>query len=118
MQGDKRTLSRRFVLVATLALMVSALTGMPALAQSLQDLRASGAVGEAFDGYARIRSGAGADQSLVDATNAQRRAIYQKRAQEQGISVDQVGRVYAKAIFDKAPAGDWFLLESGKWVQK
>jgi uncharacterized protein YdbL (DUF1318 family) len=118
MQGDKRTLSRRFVLVTALALMIGALTGMPAVAQSLQDLRASGAVGEVFDGYARVRSGDAVAQSLVDATNAQRRAIYQARAQEQGISVDQVGRVYAKVIFDKAPAGDWFLLESGKWVQK
>lgn len=118
MQGHKSTLSRRFVLGAVLALMIGAVTGLPALAQSLQDLRASGVIGEAFDGYARVRTSAGAAQSLVDATNAQRRAIYQKRAQEQGISVDQVGQVYAKVIFDKAQAGDWFLLNSGKWVQK
>jgi len=118
MQGDKSTLGRRFVLGAALALMVGALTGVPALAQSFQDLRASGAIGEAFDGYARVRSEGRGAQSLVDTTNAQRRTIYQTRAQEQGISVDQVGRVYAKAIFDKAQAGDWFLLESGKWIQK
>ena len=118
MQGHKKMLSRRFVLAAVVALMIGAVTGAPAVAQSFQDLRATGAVGEAFDGYARVRSTGGDAQSLVDATNAQRRAIYQKRAQEQGISDDQVGRVYAKAIFDKAPAGGWFLLESGKWVQK
>ena len=118
MQRDNNKLTRRFVLIAALALMVGTLAGGPAWAQTFQDLRASGAIGEGFDGFAGVRSGGDAAQAAADATNAQRRSIYQSRAQEQGISAAQVGRVYAKAIYDKAPAGVWFLLESGKWVQK
>lgn len=117
-KADQGKLTRRVFLAAALVLTVGLLTGAPAWAQSLQDLRATGQVGEGYDGFARVRSGGGAAQSVVNATNAQRRSIYQSRAQEQGISAAQVGRVYAKAIYDKAPSGTWFLLESGQWVQK
>ena len=55
---------------------------------------------------------------MVDAVNAKRRAIYAERAKEQGTTADQVGRVYARQILTKAPAGTWFLKESGKWVRK
>ena len=55
---------------------------------------------------------------MVDAVNAKRRAIYAARAKEQGTAADQVGRVYARQILGKAPAGTWFLQESGKWVRK
>ncbi len=87
-------------------------------AQSLNELRASGAVGEGYDGYARGRKAGGGAQSVVDAVNAKRRAIYAKRAKEQGTAAGQVGRVYARQILAKAPAGTWFLKESGQWVRK
>jgi hypothetical protein len=64
---------------------------------------------------ARARRGA---RSAVDAVNAKRRAIYAERAKEQGTAADQVGRVYARQILTKAPAGTWFLKESGEWVRK
>ncbi len=87
-------------------------------AQSLDAVRASGAVGEQFDGYATVRD-AGADvKALVDTVNAKRRGIYEQRAAEQGVSADQVGRVYAEKIMQKAPAGTWFRDESGNWSQK
>jgi hypothetical protein len=110
--------TRRFMLIAFLALIVGTLTSGSAWAQSFQDLRASGVIGEAFDGFSRVRSGGTAAQAAVDETNAKRLSIYKSRAQEQGIDAAQVGKVYAKAIFDKADKGMWFLLESGQWVQK
>ena len=55
---------------------------------------------------------------MVDAVNAKRRAIYAERAKEQGTTADQVGRVYARQILTKAPAGTWFLKESEEWVRK
>jgi len=110
-----RMVSRRSVLGLGLAALLI-LSGGPALAQSLNDLRASGAVGEAFDGYARARDGA--YRSLVQQTNAKRRAIYEKRANSQGVDAAQVGRVYAQQIMSKAPPGTWFLSESGSWSQK
>jgi uncharacterized protein YdbL (DUF1318 family) len=95
-----------------------ALAGAPASAQSLDQLRKSGAVGERFDGYAAVRQGGGSAREVVDQVNAKRRQIYVKRAGQDGLPVDQVGRVYAKTIQGKAPRGTWFLDQSGRWRQK
>lgn len=119
---DKRQMSRRkFLAGGTFALAAVAgftLVGVrPALADAeLGKLRASGAVGEAFDGYARARDASAA--AFVKQLNEQRRALYAKRAEAQGVSIDQVGRVYATQIVQKAPKGTWLLQENGKWVQK
>jgi len=116
MRQDDRLWTRRHfagaLAFAATALMIP--TG--ARAQSLNDLRASGAVGEGFDGFARAR--AGSARSTVDAVNDKRKVIYAARAKEKGTAAAQVGRVYAKQIMGKAPAGTWFLQESGSWVQK
>jgi len=112
---------RRFlsIMVALpVAAAASALFPVVAGAQSLNALRASGAVGEGYDGLARVRQAGGGARSVVDAVNAKRRAIYAERAKEQGTTADQVGRVYARQILGKAPAGTWFLKESGQWVRK
>ena len=114
-----RPLARRtFILrtVATLALCSVFALATPAHAQSLNDLKASGKVGEAFDGFARARDGS--VQGTVNTVNAKRQAIYTKRAGEQGISAAQVGRVYANQIIAKAPRGTWILMENGSWRQK
>ena len=83
----------RLSLFATLALIMT-LAVAPASAQSLDQLRKSGAVGERFDGLAVAREGSSA-RAIVNQVNAKRQQIYKKRANQQGISVDQVGRVYA-----------------------
>jgi hypothetical protein len=110
----RRTFFRLTLLaVATLVL---GLSGPPALAQSLDQLRASGAVGERFDGYAQaLQSGAA---GVVDQINAKRRQIYAERAASEGVSPDQIGRVYAKQIFSKAPPGTRFLQQNGAWIAK
>jgi uncharacterized protein YdbL (DUF1318 family) len=94
------------------------LAAAPVLAQSLKDLRAQGIVGEGYDGFARVRTPASGAQAAVDQANARRREIYAKRAAEQKVSPADVGRVYARQIFDKAPPGTWFLQENGQWVRK
>jgi uncharacterized protein YdbL (DUF1318 family) len=89
-------------------------------AQSLDSLRAGGVVGEQFDGYLVLRDTGAPEsvRSLVDGVNAKRRQIYGQRAAEQGVAIDQVGRVYAEEIFEDAEKGTWFLTESGDWIQK
>ena len=88
----------------------------PVAAQSLDSLRASGAVGERFDGYAEARDSSAA--GLVKQINAKRRQIYKQRAKAQGVAADQVGRVYAKKILKDAPGGTYFHQENGAWVKK
>ncbi len=120
MRNDFHAPRRRFlsIMVALPVVAAAALFPVAAGAQSLNALRASGAVGEGYDGFARVRKAGGGARSVVDAVNAKRRAIYVERAKEQGTAADQVGRVYARQILGKAPAGTWFLKESGEWVRK
>lgn len=112
--------SRRRLVALCAALAVcggTVLAGVaPVLAASLDELRASGAVGERYDGLAVARDASAGQQ--VETINAQRLQIYQQKAAAEGVSVGQVGRVYAKEIFGKAPKGTWFLGEDGSWMQK
>jgi uncharacterized protein YdbL (DUF1318 family) len=88
--------------------------------ERLDDLRASGAVGERYDGYAVVRA-QGADPSiaaLVESVNAKRRSIYEERAKKQGVPAQEVGKVYAQEIAAKAPRGTWLQGEDGKSIQK
>ena len=72
--------------------------------------------GERFDGFAQaLKSGAGA---TVDQVNAKRRKIYNDRAASEGVSPDQIGRIYAKQIANKAPPGTKILQEDGAWIVK
>lgn len=109
------TITRRVFLVVTLAAGL-ALVAPHVHAESAEALRASGQAGERWDGYMEARDpGAKAD---VDAINAQRKELYTQRAAQQGISVEEVGKVYAQQIFDKMPKGSWFKQPNGQWVQK
>jgi hypothetical protein len=111
---------RTWLLTLTPILVVLALALGPASAQSLDALRAGGVVGERFDGLAVVRDpGASAQvQALVQQVNQKRQQIYGQRASEQGVPIDQVGRVYAAQILGQAPSGTWFLSASGEWSQK
>ena len=107
---------RPYFLVLATALLAMVLTAPPALAQSLDQLRASGAVGERFDGYAQALDSSAA--GAVKQVNAKRKQIYAKEAKKTGAPIGQVGRVFAGRIFKQAPAGTKFLQENGKWVTK
>jgi len=118
MPSTPAPIGRLSALLAALAICAAVLTAFapPASAASLDQLRASGAVGERYDGLAVARDAA--VESQVKAINAKRRQIYQEKAAAEGVSPEQVGRVYAKEIVAKAPKGTWFLREDGSWVQK
>jgi uncharacterized protein YdbL (DUF1318 family) len=112
---------RRSFLFAALGLaaFAASLLSVPAQAASLDELRAAGVIAERYDGFVEVRQGgSGEAKQIVNSVNAERRRIYQKRADEQGVSIDQVGRVYAQQIFQKAPAGTYFRREDGSYMQK
>jgi uncharacterized protein YdbL (DUF1318 family) len=119
-------MKRRFVLGASrlngLILVLGLLLAFnapAAMAQSLDELRASGAIGERYDGYVAVRdSGAAGAKSVAKEVNAKRRSLYEERAAAQGVKPEDVGRVYAGQIMQKAPGGTWFLDENGNWRQK
>lgn len=101
------------LVLVTLALLAVLPT---ASAQSIDELRKSGAVGERHDGYVVPRDASA--KEAAERINAQRREIYQARAKEQGVSAEAVGKVYAQQIIEQAPKGTWFLGPDGKWRQK
>lgn len=106
-----------FPLVVLIAIvLVTGLFAAPASAQSLDELRASGAIGERYDGLVEARDPGAA--AAVKEINAKRQEIYTERAASQGVAADQVGRVYAKEILQKAPAGTWFLAPDNTWTRK
>ena len=113
---------RRFGLLLWAGMLVCALTpdaGAQSQARFLDAPRATGVVGERYDGYAVVRGAASPDVvALVDAVNAERRAVYAQRAAADGVPIEAVGKIYAAEIIKSAPKGTWFLSESGQWTQK
>lgn len=105
-----------------LTLLVALTLPLAALAQGrpLDAPRAAGQVGERFDGFAVVRDTAAPAgvRALVDQANAERRMLYQQRATADGATPDAVGKIYAQEILKAAPAGTWFLQESGQWTKK
>lgn len=109
---------RRATLIIMLAL-TAVFGAAPAMAADLDSLRASGVIAERYDGFVEIRKGGSAEaRRIVAEVNAKRREIYKKRAEAQDVPVDQVGRIYAKQIFEKVPEGVWFRTPDGEYVQK
>jgi len=116
--------SNRFGLAGgLLALALLLFAAVPqALAQGkpLDAPRAAGTIGERYDGYVVLRDG-NAPQSvknLVAETNAQRKALYEKRAKEDKAPVAAIGKIYAQQIIRSAPKGTYFLDESGRWTRR
>ena len=112
-----RNCSSSFYRWITMTIVVFLLAGgITAWAASLQDLRASGALGESASGYAVARDASATAE--VASINKEREAVYTRKATAQGVSIDQVGKVYAKEIFKKVPAGTWLQNPQGQWLQK
>jgi len=108
-----------FAAAAALLLLTLSLVSGARADESLDQLRRSGAVGERYDGLLVVRSQSdAAARAVVDQVNAKRSAIYEARAKKDNADVKEVGKLYAREIAGKAPAGTWFLGEDGQWVQK
>lgn len=111
----------KLIFVAILAGVVLQINAPHASAASkLDQYRAQGIIAERYDGLLEVRSSrAPADaQRLVSEVNAKRREIYRKRAQSQGVPVQEVAKVYASEIFGKAPAGTYFKRADGSYIRK
>ena len=111
------SLSRRTMMIVSLFLLIA--PPFAVAAPTLDELRSRGLVAERYDGYLVARGDPSAEvQPVIDHVNAERRAIYERRAKETNADAAQVGRVYAGEIIVKAPPGTWFLQEDGEWVQR
>src|SRR5262245_43468050 len=98
-------------LLVALAMLLAA----PAMADSLEQARAAGLVGERPDGLvAAVAPNPSADiQSLVQSVNARRMEKYQQISAEKGVPVEQVGAITAEKIIGKLKPGSYYMDASG-----
>lgn len=122
-RAPRSCISWHQLLPALLFLIATCTTLSHAEAQSSSRLldgpRASGLVGERYDGYAVARAAVPANISaLIDQVNSERRQLYAERARTEGVPIDAIGKIYAAEIIRSAPAGTWFFSENGQWTRK
>jgi uncharacterized protein YdbL (DUF1318 family) len=93
----------------------------PAMADSLDQARAAGIVGERPDGLLGLvdPNAPASVKSLVQSINAQRLLKYQDLAKKQNVPVEQVGAIAGeKTISERVKPGWYYMDSSGNWVQK
>ena len=99
--------------------LVLSLTGGPAIADELDDAKASGAVGETFRGYiAPVGDPTPAVSALVDRINAGRRAQFEDIAKRNDITLEQVELLTGQRVLERAAGGTYIKDQSGAWTQK
>ena len=91
-----------------------------ALAQSLEEAKANGIIGEKSDGYIGfVQDNASPELvALVNDVNRQRRARYAEIAQQNNISINEVAQLaYLRAVEATRP-GHYIEDAEGRWVRK
>jgi uncharacterized protein len=101
-------------------LLMLGLSALPAAAQSLDQAKAAGQVGERIDGYVGVvdANAPGDVRALVDQVNAERREKYAEIAAERGTSVQAVAQIAGQKLIERAPSGEYVLGANGQWRQK
>jgi uncharacterized protein len=116
--GNRQT-PARFLPMLLLALVLIALGGAAVQAQggaTAEQLRASGAAGERWDGLMEARDPSA--QADVAAINERRMELYRERAGAQDVPWEDVGMVYFEQIFATLPSGTWIKGTDNVWGQK
>lgn len=98
-----------------------ALSGRQSRYSELQNLKASGAVGETSQGYvAALKPVPGAEE-IANQENQDRRVIYQAIVSQNALGpqgMNEVERAFGEVQRDKARSGDMIQTSSGSWTQK
>ncbi|MFA6929523.1 MAG: YdbL family protein [Lentisphaeria bacterium] len=86
----------------------------------INELKKQGKIGENHNGFlALVQKNLGAaDQAFLEAENADRKAVYEAIAKQQGTSSELVGQLRAKKIYEHANSGEFLMKEDGSWAQK
>ena len=105
-----------------LVLLIAALLAAgPALAQTpaVDAARASGIVGERYDGYMGFAApGAGAVRSQVATINIRRRALYSNLAASRGVSPQDVGVTAGCQLLARVGVGEAYMSADGVWRRR
>lgn len=82
----------------------------------VDELKASGVLGENNRGFLEVR--AGDDRGVAAADNADRAAVYAALAKQTGATPEAVGKARAKQIFTASAKGVWVQAATGEWLRK
>jgi uncharacterized protein len=104
-----------------LFLVAALLVAAPAAAQTpaVDAARASGAVGERYDGYLGVAAPVSpAVRSQVASINIQRRKLYSNLAASKGVSPQDVGITAGCQLLSRVAAGQAYMLGDGAWRRR
>jgi uncharacterized protein YdbL (DUF1318 family) len=106
--------------LAVLAFLCFVLGLGPVHAQSLDEAKAAGLVGERIDGYVGlvVSDPTPELQSMVDQINEKRRARYAEIAVQRGVSVEAVAQIAGQKLIERAGPGQFVAGADGSWRQK
>ena len=107
----------KMLLAATLGLMPVVGGAAHALQDEAAQLRASGRIGERFDGYLGDAGGAPSDlRARMEQVNIQRRAAYTQLAGQRGATIEEVAAATAcQLLSTRVLPGQKYLLADGAW---
>ena len=120
MKRSRAQLARQGPLNGLLVLALALFAAPAALADGLDDYKASGEVGEQLDGYVGIvsQSPSAEVKATVDGINKKRREKYVGIAEARGIDVSQVAGLAGKKLAERTPSGQYVRDGSGKWRKR
>lgn len=104
--------------IKTLLVCLSIVLGVSASASELTGLKTSGLIGERMDGYLGIvQTDAPSDvHARVTEVNNKRRAAYQRIAEKNSLSLEEVAALAGRKTLAKTPPGQWVF--TGTWQKK
>ena len=106
---------------------MAALVAMGCLAASasaqsggaVSSARATGLIGERYDGYLGVRSALPVPaRRATEDVNIRRRALYSGLASRRGASPQEVGITAGCSLLARVGIGEWYLLANGTWRQR
>jgi len=81
-------------------------------------LKSQGLVGEDSRGYLAYVTTKKVGQSIIDAENKDRKAVYSHIAKQQGVTLGKVETLRAAQIVKKTNPGDFLQKPNGTWYKK
>ena len=117
MKWTQRTSASWLTLCVCTLLAAWVAVSAPATADSLNDAKAAGQIGEAPDGYLHlVDSGApAAVKALVVDINAKRRAKYQGIASSRGVPLAAVSAAAGAKLIERTAKGQFVMGADGSW---
>ncbi|KHD99290.1 amine metabolic protein ydbL [Pantoea stewartii] len=105
---------KRIGITCLLALTMS----LPAWALTLDEARQSGRVGETLSGYIAPRADDSDTLALVKRINDGRATQYQRLAEQNNLTTDEVARIAGQKLVNRAAAGEYVRGINGQWLRK